>query len=277
MVLYGKARQPLMGRAIWTDSHIGPVDRMKRSIFASLMCTGLPVFCIAVALGLGACSSPQKGLGEDAPETSGWVTPPSIDRADRTAQGLMLRGMASPSGRVVVRGEGDIGYATGADQTGRFVLRIAAPLTDTLFVVETQSGQDAFPSPDRLLVAHGIVALLTPGGASRRLDQSGPLAAIDTDGRTTIASGQTNAGASIPISLDGGMPTLIRADTKGRWMIPVPAGTSTISIGVRLYVLPPLIASGAKGFSIQGVGDGLSVTWTIPGGASQTTWLPVVS
>ena len=267
----------MTGRAIWVDSHIGLKDRMKRSIFADLRGAGWPMICIAATICLSGCSSPQPGLGQEAPETSGWVTPPLIERADRTPQGLILRGKASPSGRVVVRGEGDVGYATGADQTGRFVLRIAAPSKDTLFVVETQSGQDAFPAPERLLVAHGpqgVVALLTPGAPSRRLDRALPFAALDTDGRTLLASGQAVPGGSVPVSLGDAPSAQIKAGSNGRWTISVPPGTGVISIGDRRYLMPPLSVTDGTAFSTIQTDSGLRVAWSTPSGGKQMTWFP---
>jgi hypothetical protein len=240
----------------------------------------------AVLIGLGllaaaACTAPESQPAEATDGASGWVATPMILGAERTGQGLTLRGTTAPSGRVVVRGAAGVAYATGADAQGRFSLRIGAPATDTLFVVETQTGQDAAPAPYRLLVtrdALGPIALLTPGGASRRLDAAGPLDVIDGDSRAFLASGRATPRTVVPVALGASQPVGIPTGPDGRWIAPMEGGATRITVGDRDYLHPawsvptveqPLTVSHAPG--------GTLVHWMTPGGPVQQAWFPAAA
>lgn len=234
------------------------------------------VLATACLILVTACSEPVLAPAQTSAPTSDWVTTPMILGAERTAQGLTLRGVASAGGRVVVRGAAGVAYATGADDQGRFILRIGAPATDALFVVETQYGQDAAPAPYRLLVTRdvgGPIALLTPGGPSRRLDMTGPLDAIDTDGRAVLASGRARAGAVIPVTIGGAAPVEVPVGPDGRWVEQMEGGATAISVGGRSYVRPGAGLAGAP-LTVTAAGAGRWVSWSTPGGSAQQTWFP---
>ncbi|CAN5402494.1 hypothetical protein BH09PSE1_BH09PSE1_10860 [soil metagenome] len=251
---------------------------MKRAISGDWTRGGWTLLASACVLALAACSSPARQPTQASAEASDWVTTPMIRSAERTGQGLTLRGMAAPAGRVVVRGASGVAYATGADDQGRFALSIGAPATDTLFVVETQVGQEAIPAPYRLLVAAGPggpIALLTPGGPSRRLDQTGPLDVVDGDGRALLASGRAGPCAVVPVSQGGGAPVSLRTGLDGRWVDQMDAGATSISVGGRSYVRPSSSPpSAATPLSVTPVPGGRLVNWGTPGGASQQSWFP---
>ncbi|CAN5276203.1 hypothetical protein BH10PSE1_BH10PSE1_05200 [soil metagenome] len=235
----------------------------------------LAAFCL---ISVAACSEPVRQPAQTSLGSSDWVTTPLILGAERTAQGLTLRGVAAPAGRVVVRGAAGVAYATSADDQGRFTLRIGSPAVDTLFVVETQYGQDAAPAPYRLLVTGdvgGPIALLTPGGPSHRLDMTGPLDAIDSDGRTMLASGRSRPGAVVPITIGGGAPIAVQTGPDGRWIEQMEGGASTISVGGRSYVRPDLSAPLAgTPLTVTAAAGGRRVSWSAPGGSAQQTWFP---
>jgi len=253
---------------------------MKRRIFAIGM-------AVAGALGgAGACSrAPEAG----APQTqagSDWVTPPQVESIERTGSGLMVRGRAAPGGRVVLRAAGGVAYAVGADANGRFDLQIRSPANDTLFLVETQAGQDAAPAPYRMLVSRdpvGPTALLGGGGPTKRLDRAGPLDVVDSDGHALLASGRATPGTTVQVSVAGREPRPVRVGMDGRWSLMLTnegAGGAEIVVGGRRYAYPgPAMGSSGN----AGAGDGLamvsnpqgwSVSWPVPPRSRQSSWFP---
>ncbi|MDB5420137.1 MAG: hypothetical protein JWR59_84, partial [Brevundimonas sp.] len=211
------------------------------------------------------------------PEASAWVTTPMIQAAERAGDGLILRGVTAPSGRVVVRASGGVAYATSADNQGRFVLRIGAPAADTLFVVETQNGQEAAPAPYRLLMTRdpgGPIALLTPGGPSLRLDGAGPLDVIDSDGRALLASGRVAPGGTVALAMDDGVERSLGAGPDGRWVAPM-ARASSVTVGGHRYESPaPGGGAASAPLSVTATSGGNLVVWTTTRGAAQSSWFP---
>src|SRR5690606_27656856 len=100
---------------------------------------------------IAGCGPQAQPEAKATPET-GWVMSPDIDGVAASGRELIVRGQASPLGRVVVSGAGDLAYAVGADAQGRFELRVPRPAQDTLFEVEARVGQEGFPAPYRLLI-----------------------------------------------------------------------------------------------------------------------------
>lgn len=228
-------------------------------------------------MALTACSAPVQKPARAEPDAAAWVTTPMIEAAERSPDGLILRGVTAPAGRVVVRAAAGVAYATSADNQGRFVLRIGAPAADTLFVVETQNGQEAAPAPYRLLMTRdpgGPIALLAPGGPSRRLDRTGPLDVIDSDGRALLASGRAAAGDAVPVSMNGGEERELVAGPDGRWILPID-GASFITVGARRYARPEMGGvSAAAPLTVSSVSGGRLVVWATSAGAAQASWFP---
>lgn len=179
---------------------------------------------------------------------------------------------------MVVRGAEGVAYATSADGQGRFVLGMGSPSVDTLFVVETQTGQDAAPAPYRLLVTRDIggpIALLTPGGASRRLDSAGPLDVIDGDGRAILASGRSMPRSRVPFTAGGMAKVEITTGANGRWTAPLEGGSTTLAVGGRSYARPASQSPAAPTpLSVVADSGGRVVRWATPGGATQQSWFP---
>lgn len=251
---------------------------MKRAIWGDLNQGRAALLCCTALAALSACSAPANQPAQTpAAAAAAWVTTPLIQSAERSGQGLVLRGVTAPSGRVVVRAAGGLAYATGADSEGRFVLRVGALSSDALFVVETQNGQEAAPAPYRLLVtadSAGPIALLTPGGPSRRLDQTGPLDVIDSDGRALLASGRAEPGSLVSISVNGG-PREIQVGADGRWVAAIDGAASQIAVGDRLYSLPSLGKTDSGGeLAVASVSGGRLVRWATSPKAAQSSWFP---
>ena len=247
---------------------------MKRAMFAKT--TTALLGCVMLA----ACSpSSEPRTAEARAETAaGWTRPPAI-AAVRRAQGMLIfTGQAEPGARVVLRSEAGAAYAAAADDEGRFEIRMAAPRDDLLLSPETQVGQDAAPSPDRLLIlagGRGPIVTLRAGGPTRRLDPAPALGAIDSDGRMRLASGQSPDGATPVLVQVGGESGRVTPDSAGRWrLVLAPAdGADEIRVGEARCVWPGEPAPGAPG-GVERAGAGWRVIWTGPGGARQTTWLP---
>ncbi|WGM47428.1 hypothetical protein KOAAANKH_02305 [Brevundimonas sp. NIBR10] len=247
---------------------------MKR---ANLLSRRVTALVIGVALAsTAACTAPQSAPKSAAAEASAWVMTPQVESVERRQDGLMLGGRAAPDGRVVVRGPGGIAYATSADASGRFSVRIDAPREAALFMVETQTGQDATPATYRLLVSADIagpIALLTPGGPSLRLDQAGPLDVIDGDGRNLLASGRAAAQGPTEVTTDGS-PVEIQANQDGRWVLPLASGSRVVVVEDRVYSIPSPPTGSPASFSVERGPGGRMVSWNTPGGAIQNAWFP---
>lgn len=246
---------------------------MKRAMFHGTATAILG--CVALA----ACSpspTPQAARAQ-ADSAGGWTRPPAI-AAVRRAQGLLIvAGQAEPGARVVLRSDSGAGYAAAADDRGRFEIRLAAPDGDLLLRPETQVGQDAAPSSDRMLIVaggRGPIAILRPGGATRRLDRAPALGAVDSDGRMRLASGHGSPGASVELQA-GGEAGRVTTDSSGRWSLvltPSP-GTDEIRVGGRRFIWPGDGGTDAAP-RVERAGEGWRVVWIGPAGARQTTWLP---
>ncbi|NJC42465.1 hypothetical protein GGQ87_002760 [Brevundimonas alba] len=233
-----------------------------------------------LAGGAMACSPTPPRPDKAAAETGGdWAQPPVIQRVQRNGSALVVSGAAQPEARVVLRGDDGAAFAATADSQGRFELRVPAPAQHLLLRPETQVGQDTAPSPDRLLIlaaGQGPIAVLRPGGATRRLDAAPALGAIDSDGRMRVASGRTAPGAT-QIQVRGGGETVpVTPDAEGRWsvMLAPHAGPDSIQVGDREFVWPGEPASPSQNLSVERSGAGWMIRWTAPGGGRQSTWLP---
>jgi len=249
---------------------------MKRRIFVIGM-TALTALC-----GAAACSPAPEGRAPEAQLGAGWVKPPQIETVERTGSGLSVRGRAAPQGRVVLRAAGGTAYAVGADANGRFDLQVRSPANDTLFMVETQDGQDASPAPYQMLVSRdpaGPTALLSPGAPTRRLDPAGPLDVVDSDGHALLASGRAAPGSSVAVSVAGREPVQVRVGADGRWRLALTsegAGAAEIVVAGRRYAYPgpALGRGGGEGLAMVSNPQGWSVSWPVEPRSRQGSWFP---
>lgn len=250
---------------------------MKRRIFV------IGMTALAGLGGVVACSPAPEGRAPEAQLGAGWVTPPQIEGVERNASGLLVRGHAAPQGRVVLRAAGGTAYAVGADANGRFDLQVRSPATDTLFLVETQDGQDASPAPYQMLVSRdpaGPTALLSPGAPTRRLGQAGPLDVVDSDGHALLASGRAQPGSSVAVSVAGREPVQVHVGPDGRWSLALTsegAGAAEIVVAGRRYAYPgPALGGGGAGAGLAIVSNpqGWSVSWPVEPRSRQGSWFP---
>ena len=231
---------------------------------------------------LAACSpNPPERTGGDAQAVREWARPPVIQRVERAGTALTVSGVADPEARVVLRGDDGNAFAATADSRGQFEIRVPAPAGHLLLRTETQVGQDAVPSPDRLLIlagGQGPLAVLRPGGPTLRLDAAPALGAIDSDGRMRLASGRVAAGTAAVEVESGGETVQVAPDAGGRWSVILPArdGPDLVRVAGRDFPWPGE-AAGSGDLSVERLGSGWRIRWAGPGGAGQNTWLPVLA
>jgi len=251
---------------------------MKRAMLGK---AGTAVFLAALTTACGSPAAPQR-IETPGATASGWTRPPAILSVQSTSANLIFTGMAEPGARVVLRNDSGAAYAAAADGRGRFEIRMTAPAGDLWLRPETQVGQDAAPSPDRLLIVaggRGPIVLLRSGGPTLRLDQAPALGAVDSDGRMRLASGRAAGPAPVVVSA-GGESVSVTPDAAGRWslMLRPAGGPDEIEAGGSRFVWPGEAGNGEAGpgasSRIERAGQGWRVAWTGAGGARQTTWLP---
>lgn len=245
---------------------------MKRAI--SMMAAA------ALATVLAGCSPAPAGNTDETPRAPGdWARPPLIERVSRQGDELLVSGVAEPGGRVVLRSETGSAYAASADANGRFEIHVAAKAGHLLLRPETQVGQDAAPSPDRLLIlagGDGPMALLRFGGPARRLDAAPALGAVDSDGRMRLASGVTAEGTAQVDVISDGQTLRVTPGSDGRWslMLPMTSAPDGIEVAGRIFAWPGE-APGGESLSVEQGAAGWRVGWSGAGGGRQSTWLPV--
>lgn len=246
---------------------------MKRATWTRMSMAG------ALCLALAACSGPPAEETRAAAPAGGdgWTRTPDILAVRRTPAGLVFSGRAEPGARVVLRG-GAGAYAAAADDAGRFEIRISAPAEPLLLHPETQIGQDAAESPDRLLIldgGRGPVAVLRPGGPARRLDAAPVLGAVDSDGRSVLASGVGEApGQAVTVSV-GAAAMRVGAGPDRRWsaLLPATAGDA-FRVDGETFVWPGPGEAATGELRVERAAGGWRVGWNGPGGARQWSWLP---
>ncbi len=244
---------------------------MKRAI-----CVVAAVAGVAV---LGGCMpEPERPARDAAGNATGWTQPPRIISVRRAQSSLIFSGQAEPGARVVLRNDEGAAYAAAADPDGRFEIRMAAPSGALLLRPETQIGQDAAGSPDRLLIidgGRGPIAILRAGGPTRRLDAAPPLGAIDSDGQSLLASGLT-AAPGHPVAVSAGADALqVQSGQGGRWSVLLGsiAPGSVVRVSDQGFVWPGPGAPGSD-LQVERAGQGWQIGWLGSRGARQWTWLP---
>lgn len=244
---------------------------MKRAI--------LSLGAVVLAGGVAACSpTPPEKTADEAEAAREWARPPAIAKVERAGAALAVSGVADPGARVVLRGDNGAAFAATADSNGHFEVRVPRQVGHVVLRPETQVGQDAAASPDRLLIlegGEGPVAVLRPGGATRRLDAAPALGAVDSDGRMRLASGRVTA-ETRTIEVQNGEETVqVVPDSRGRWNVILPPrdGPDAIRVAGREFLWPG-DAGGPRDFAVERLASGWRIRWTGPGAARQTTWLP---
>lgn len=242
---------------------------MKRAIFAGVL--------MIAAAGLAGCSdSPPQEAKAGATTSNGWARPPEITGVRRGPATLIFSGIAEPGARVALSNDEGAAFAAAADEAGRFEIRMTEPREHLMLQPETRIGQDAASSPDRLLIlADGPIAVLRVGGAARRLDPAPGLGAVDSDGRSALASGKVTGDAERVSVTAGGQTVQVVPDAHGRWSVVLGEGGApqAVRVGDTAFDWPGPGAS-ASGLQAERAGAGWRVAWRGPSGAPQWTWLP---
>ena len=233
----------------------------------------------ATAAGLLAigCTPPSPAVAPREQADDGWTQPPTVTSARLAGATLIIGGIAEPRARVVLRNDAGAAYAVSADGRGAFEIRIAAPSANLLLQPETQVGQDAAASPEQLLIINGgkgPIAVLRPGSSARRLGASSALAAVDSDGRMTVASGLSSETLTVRTA---NQSTSVTPDATGRWSLMLNSVNSgAIQVGDRAYDWPGWRDPTADTTDpvVEYVGNGWQMSWMTMTGTRQSTWLP---
>lgn len=235
---------------------------------------------LAAALVLTSCGpSGNRTSGDETSNEGGWVTPPLVTGVEQRADGLIVRGDAAPGARVVLRTGQNAGFAASADEAGRFEVQMPSPDAAQILIPEIQSGQSRTPGREQLLLIGGgapLAALLSDGGASRRLGLTPALDAVDGDGRGLIVSGRAEPGTKVTVTVAGVVIQTVAGQDR-RWT----AGLSSagdrplrIEVGDAAFDYPGPGAS-ADGQVVR-AGQGWRLTRALSPSARQTSWFPDV-
>ncbi len=235
-------------------------------------------------MALGGCGAPvERSQDEEAGQGGGWTAAPRITAVERQGAGLVVRGDAPPGGRVVLRGDQDAAFAAGADAAGRFELLVGAMPSTMLLTPEVQVGVSSAPGPEQLVLAGDggrdgavLAALLTEGGASRRLSAGPALDSVDGDGQGLVVAGRAQPDVRVAVSVDGGAVVEVVADSSGRWTAPlsnVGDRGANITVGGVSFAYPgPAVGEGIG--RMERSGAGWRLTRRLSPSARQTSWFP---
>jgi hypothetical protein len=233
---------------------------------------------VGIAIAASGCAGPPPDEGGPvAAASQGWSRTPEIHSVRLAQEALTFTGVAEPRARVVLRSVGGSAYAAAADDQGRFEIRIAAPDGPLILQPERQVGQHASASPDRLLIldgGRGPVAILRSGGATQRLDTAPVLGAVDSDGRSVIASGRSGTSLEAVAVETGGETVRVRPGPDGAWSALLPiAPDQLLMIGGEEFIWPGQGREGSE-LLVERLERGWRIGWTSAGNARQWTWLP---
>lgn len=233
---------------------------------------------LAAGLMLTSCGPSQKHAeGDEAAQDQRWLTPPLVTGVEQRADGLIVRGDAAPGARVVLRTSETAGFATSADKAGRFEIQMPSPGAALILIPEIQNGQSQTPGREQLLLIGGaapLAALMSDGGASRRLGLAPALDAVDGDGRGLVVSGRAEPGTEVTVTAGGVVVHAVAGDDR-RWT----AGLSgagdrplDIKVGDRVFDYPG--PAGTADGQAARAGKGWRLTRALSPSARQTSWFP---
>ena len=250
----------------------------------------------AAALALAACGPAPSEAAKSAsapqaarPAATGYLAPPDLAGAQRTATGLALQGHA-PAGVTVnlASPEGArLSVAAGAD--GRWSLTVPSPARPGMFALSanldgrTIRAEGAVlilpePGPPALLVRAGFAA--APLGAAARTPS---VTALDYDrGGGAAVAGLARPMARVRLSIDGMAAGVAQADEDGRFAVlaanrPLSPGRRRLQIDtdagqaeVQVEVSQP-VPLGEAVYRASRLEGGWRIDWVPAGGGVQTT------
>lgn len=229
-------------------------------------------------------------------QAAGYLAPPTVDRVRRGASNLSLEGAGPPEGRLQLVESGGRAYSTTIDPSGRW--RISAPTADEarLFTVAAEQDDRPLEAEGRLLLLpDGRALMLRPGHGALPVgpNPGGPprIVSIDvaSDGAAAVSGFAPPSARAVSV-VDGAPPAeeLIvgqgAADRNGRFAIilasPLTPGPHSVVVntpqGVALARLSVAVPTdlGERAFEASREGGDWRVSWRLPRGGVQTTYLP---
>lgn len=254
----------------------------KSQILAAGLAAGLLAAC-----GPGAPVNPDKADKPDSAE-AGYVAPPILETAQRTAKGIALSGRGAPDSDL------RLGSPTGevvmgrVDGLGQWKTTVPNAPGVRLFGLSTLHEGRTVQAEGYVMIGEGgEVALLRAGAGARRLaaESSSPrILAVDVDREGgAVISGVAAPGAGLNVRVDRVTRGGGRTDEEGRFFISLtdalsPGGHDIQVAGeggetaVSIAVSPaaPLVYGPVRA---ERTGQGWRIDWMTPGGGVQTTLL----
>lgn len=258
----------------------------KSSIFPLALATGLAAGLLT-ACGPSARVSPDKADAPDSAE-AGYMAPPTLESARRTARGVALSGkgvpnadlrLGSPTGEVVMGRVDGLGQwaATVPNEPGVRLFGLST----------THDGRTVQAEGYVMVTEDGEVALLRAGAGASRLapESSSPrILAVDVDREGgAVVSGVARPGAGLNVRVDRITQGGARTDDMGRFFISlrglltpgvhdiqVAGEGGETAISVAISPATPLTYGPVRA---ERAATGWRVDWMTPGGGVQSTYL----
>jgi hypothetical protein len=244
------------------------------------------ILALIAAASLAACSAqpPPAAGGETRPAESGYLAPPSVERATQQGDFVVLAGRADPAAQIRLANPGGPTRTAVANRAGAWTLTLPRPSEAQIFGLSMVLPSRQVQAQGYILVTpKGQAALLRAGTGATRLDDQpeGSIGAVDFDrDGGAVISGRAPAEAALSVRLDGRQTAEGRSDGNGRYVIQLPriaAGAhrlevvgdtfaDTAQVGVSAGA--PLAAGPLRSQLSAG---GLRADWLTPGGGVQST------
>lgn len=245
------------------------------------------IVAVVLLAALGGChAAPPRSSGEVSDSDAGYVSPPEVVAATRTANAVLLQGKAPAGAQVRLATPGGQAMTTRADREGGWRLQAPLDAQAQIFGLSAESAGRRVQAEGYLLVGpKGETALLRAGTAALRLDRppGSRIAAVDFDPEGgALVSGWAAAGTDVAVRLDGRVVGEARTDSDGRFNFAIARLSArahqieatgvgfTDDVGLDARPSPPLVDGPLRS---QLNGHALRVDWLTPGGGVQSTIL----
>lgn len=251
-----------------------------------------PVAALAAALTAGlwaaGCEAPEAAPPPPAATAAtSYAAPPRVVEVEAAEDGLLVRGRAAPGERVRLLTVEGGAHGAAADSEGDFVVLAPGgePGQPRLLGLSGQRGGRAVPAEGWLYVPPGApeaAVVLRPGAPAAVLGAAQLLAAVDYDGGGAMTvSGRATPGTRVRVLVDGAPAGEGEAGPDGafgvRLAAAVPPGERDVMVSTpearveRRLLLAEGEAAGVM--QTRAFDGGWRVTWRMPGGGHQTTFV----